>query len=413
MRWPSVQKGAVNLLLPVFLIYVVGLLMIFDASSGEIVDLSSEPFAKIETALYEDKAIDEDISSPIECRHFVSSVSSFAKGPSGKSPVSGFLRQLTWGIVATVALVIVVRVGWGAIFTYSSTLYWLSVVLLVVVFIPGIGICANGSHRWVGFRSVYLQPSEFVKIILPAYFIQQCSQDPSIYEKFSSFVRLLGKVCIAVALIALEPNNGTAGVIALMIGVLTLIMGIPCRFWLIPLCCIAAGLAFFAATSSHVQRRLTTYLHPEADLRGKGHQPYQAKIAAGSGGLFGKGPAKSMQKLSYLPEAQNDYIAAIFAEEFGFLGITILLSVYAWFLYEVMRIVSKVESTEAFCWGMSLLYLFSFQTFMNLGVVSGLLPSTGLNLPFFSQGGSSLVANFVGLGLIITMILPRRSRLSA
>jgi cell division protein FtsW len=257
---------------------------------------------------------------------------------------------------------------------------------------------------------MHIQPSEFVKIILPAYFIQQCSVDTSIFEKFSSFVRLLGKVFIPVALIALEPNNGTAGVIALMIGVLTLIMGIPCRFWVVPLCAIAVGLVVFAVGSSHVQKRLVTYLHPEADLKGKGHQPYQAKIAAGSGGLLGRGPAKSMQKLSYLPEAQNDYIAAIFAEEFGFLGIATLLSVYAWLLYEVMRIVSTTESMEAFCWGMSIFYLLSFQTFMNLGVVSGLLPSTGLNLPFFSQGGSSLVANFLGIGLIITMVSSQKTR---
>ena len=368
----SVKKSALNLILPVFLIYVVGLLMIFDASSGEIVDLASS-----------------------------------------KSPLAGFVKQLTWGVIATVGLVFVVKLGWRSIFSQASVLYWFFVILLALVFVPGIGVCANGARRWIGFRSMYVQPSEFVKIILPAYFIQQCAVDPSIFEKLSSFVRLLGKVSIPVALIALEPNNGTAGVIALMIGVLTLILGIPCRFWLIPLCCVAVGLVVFAAGSSHVQKRLNTYLHPEVDLKGKGHQPYQAKIAAGSGGLFGRGPAKSMQKLSYLPEAQNDYIAAIFAEEFGFFGIGILLSVYAWLLYEVMRIVSGTESTEAFCWGVSIFYLLSFQTFMNLGVVSGLLPSTGLNLPFFSQGGSSLLANCLAIGLIITMVPPQRSRVPA
>lgn len=358
----SVQKNALNLILPIFLIYTVGLLMIFDASSGEMVDLSSN-----------------------------------------KSLISAFIKQLVWGGVAMVGLHAAVQLGWRSVFSHISILYWVLVVLLILVFVPGIGVCANGSHRWIGFRALHIQPSEFMKIILPAYFIQQCISDPSVFQKFSSFVSLLGKVAIPVVLIALEPNNGTAGVIALMIGFLTVMMGIPSRFWLLPLCCAAVGLVIFALSNNHVQHRLRTYLHPESDLRGKGHQPYQAKIAAGSGGVFGKGPAQSMQKLSYLPEAQNDYIAAIFAEEFGFLGVVSLLSVYAWLFYEVLRIVSSTQIPEAFFWGMSIFYLLAFQTFMNLGVVSGLLPSTGLNLPFFSQGGSSLVANVLGIGLVITM----------
>jgi cell division protein FtsW len=365
-------KRSLNLILPVFLIFMAGLLMIFDASSGEIVDLASS-----------------------------------------KNLWSSFVRQLVWGGLATFCLLFVVKVGWETFFTHITTLYWIFVALLVFVFVPGLGVKVNGACRWVGVGPLHIQPSEFIKIILPAYFIRQCSTDPSIFQNFSSFAKLLAKVFIPVALIALEPNNGTAGVIALMIGVLTLVLGIPSRFWLMPLCLCAVGLVVFALSNSHVQYRLKTYLHPELDLKGKGHQPYQAKIAAGSGGIFGKGPAKSMQKLSYLPEAQNDYVAAIFAEEFGYLGIVVLISVYLWLLYEVMQIVSATEVSEAFCWGMSIFYLLAFQTFMNLGVVSGLLPSTGLNLPFFSQGGSSLVANLVGIGLIITMVSPSKNRVLA
>jgi cell division protein FtsW len=362
MSLSAYQKSSWNLLLPVFLIYVVGLLMIFDASSGEIVDLASS-----------------------------------------RSPFAGFLKQLVYGLLATIVFLMVLAITWRPIFAKIEAIYWFFVILLILVFVPGIGVCANGARRWIGFASIHIQPSEFIKIFLPAYFIHQCNKQKQIYERFSAFALLLGKVFIPVFLIALEPNNGTAGVIALMIGVLTLIMGLPWRFWLIPLLVLAGGLVIFASTNNHVQHRIMTYLHPELDLKGKGHQPYQAKIAAGSGGLFGKGPAKSMQKLSYLPEAQNDYIVAIYAEEFGFCGIMLLLFVYGWLIYEVARIVSQTECKESFCYSMSLLYLLSFQTFMNFGVVSGLLPSTGLNLPFFSQGGSSLVANLLGIALLKTM----------
>ena len=182
---------------------------------------------------------------------------------------------------------------------------------------------------------------------------------------------------------------------------MTILSGIPFRFWILPLLCALMGLCIFAASSPYVRQRISSYLNPEQDIKGKGHQPYQAKIAAGSGGLFGKGPAKSMQKLSYLPEAQNDYIAAIYAEEFGFVGMIFLLGAYLWLFYEVWKIVASIQESVPFLWGIGVLFLLSFQAFMNLGVVSGLLPSTGLNLPFFSQGGSSLVANFIGVGLLL------------
>lgn len=349
-------------LFPVLILYTTGLIMIFDASSGEIVDLAL-----------------------------------------GKSQFAAFFRQIVWGGCSIIAAYTSYKIGWQRIISNSPWLFAAIVVTLVLVFVPGIGICANGARRWLGFRGVYVQPSEFAKIILPAYFIYVCVHEKEVFSRFSSFLQLLAKVSLPVMLIILEPNNGTAGVLILLIGVLTVVTGIPSRFWLIPLCTSLCCLLIFAANSTYVQKRISSYMNPEADIRGKGHQPYQAKIAAGSGGLFGKGPAKSMQKFSYLPEAQNDYIAAIFAEEYGFVGICALLSLYLWLLFEILKILRATQDPRAFCWGMSLYFLLGFQTFMNLGVVSGLLPSTGLNLPFFSQGGSSLVANSISMGLLMNM----------
>ena len=364
------SSGVPSLVFPVLLIYVTGLLMIFDASSGEVVELAL-----------------------------------------GKSQFVGFLRQLIWGIAGIVAAIAAYRIGWRAFFVRSRMIYIVLLVLLCCVFIPGIGVGANGARRWVGWHGFVIQPSEFVKIFLPAFFISYCGEHPLVYKKFSEFLKLLGLAGASILLIVVEPNNGTAGVVALVLGVLTIIVGIPTRFWALPLCLAAISLGLFAVSSEYVQRRLSTYLHPDSDIKGKGHQPYQAKIAAGSGGLFGRGPAKSMQKLSYLPEAQNDYIAAIFAEEFGFIGVVALIGTYLWFFRLLWELVRRTTVPEAFCWGMALLFLMVFQTFMNLGVVSGLLPSTGLNLPFFSQGGSSLVANCIGLGLLVNMAEKREEAL--
>jgi len=197
-----------------------------------------------------------------------------------------------------------------------------------------------------------------------------------------------------------EPNNGTAIVIATTLIVLCCLACIPFRYWALPLIAFTCIGTLFAMHLPYVTARVNVYLHPELDLKGKGHQPYQAKIAAGSGGLFGKGPGNSWQKLSYLPEAQNDYIAAIYAEEFGYLGMFVLILCYMALGLLGFKIAFAARVPGAFFYAAAITFLLCFQAFLNLGVVSGLLPSTGLNLPLFSQGGTSLMANMMGISLL-------------
>ena len=182
-------SGVPSLFFPILLIYATGLLMIFDASSGEVVDLAL-----------------------------------------GKSQFVGFIRQLVWGAAGIAAAFFAHRVGWRFFFDRSWTIYAILLGLLCCVFIPGIGVGANGARRWVGFHGFVIQPSEFVKILLPAFFIRYCYDHPLVYKQFSDFLKLLALAGASVLLIVVEPNNGTAGVIALVIGVLTIIMGIPHSF---------------------------------------------------------------------------------------------------------------------------------------------------------------------------------------
>jgi cell division protein FtsW len=153
----------------------------------------------------------------------------------------------------------------------------------------------------------------------------------------------------------------------------------------------------------HVSSRIKVYLHPELDIRGRGHQPYQAKIAAGSGQLLGKGLGESMQKLNYLPEARSDYLAAIYAEEFGFVGVLGLISLYLVITFAGFFIAIKARDKIGFYLALIMTFLISFQAFLNLGVVSGLLPSKGITLPFFSQGGTSLIVNLMALFLVLSV----------
>lgn len=317
------------------------------------------------------------------------------------------LKQLLYALSGMFIGWITYRVGYRNLLVYSQPLLVLFTFLLVLTLIPGIGREVNGSRRWLHLAGFSFQPSEFVKYLVPAFFINRVIQFQDRELAFVEFLKLIGLAAIPIFLVLIEPNNGTAGVMGLTVIMLCFVMRIPFKYWAWPLLAAMLVLGTFASQLPYVSARLKVYLHPELDLKGKGHQPYQAKIAAGSGQVWGKGPGNSLQKLSYLPEAQNDYIAAIYAEEFGFVGVISLISLYLILLSCAFAIIYEAKDQGAFFIGTTALFLICFQAFLNLGVVSGLLPSTGLNLPLFSQGGSSLMANMVGLSLLLNISQPK------
>jgi cell division protein FtsW len=350
-----------QLVLAVSILYVLGLVMIFNTSSAEALDL-------------------------------------FLQG----STHHALLKQLFYGILGICGAYGLYQLGHKWLIEKSPIILAGATILLVCVFIPGLGISANGARRWVNIFGMSLQPSEFVKYIAPAYFIYRLQKIEGSLQ-LKAFAAIVAVIAIPIGLILLEPNNGTAAVVCSVIAVVCFLAKVPFRFWAIPFLCFVFIGAIFAMQLPYVSRRIQVYLHPELDLRGKGHQPHQAKIAAGSGGLFGKGPGKSLQKLSYLPEAQNDYIAAIFAEEFGFAGMLLLCLLYGWLGICSFGIALGAKDQESLYLAAVVSFLFTFQAFLNLGVVCSLVPSTGLNLPFFSQGGSSLLANVAGVGLLLSI----------
>lgn len=298
--------------------------------------------------------------------------------------------------------------GYQRLIAWSPYLFVIFVILLVMTLIPGIGREVNGSRRWIGLAGFSFQPSEFVKYVLPAFFIYRLLAIDPTELSFKEFCKLGAILAIPILLILVEPNNGTAGVIGLSVLVMCVLSRIRFKYWALPLSILIVIGGISAFHLPYVTARINVYLHPELDLKGKGHQPYQAKIAAGSGQLLGRGPGNSLQKLSYLPEAQNDYIAAIYAEEFGFVGVVGLILVYMIIGYSGFYIAHTAVDRGGFYLAAVITFLICFQAFMNLGVVSGLLPSTGLNLPFFSQGGTSLMANIMGVGLLLNIATGRK-----
>ncbi len=349
------------LLISVIILVVLGLSMVFNTSSAEVLDRSLS-----------------------------------------KSLNHALVKQLLYAVLGAVLAVGVWFLGYQEILRLSGYFLIGGAVLLVLVFVPGIGQHINGAHRWLGIGSYSFQPSEFVKYLIPIYFIHALSQRKAPID-FKSLVILLAKLAIPIGLILIEPDNGTVVIIMAALVALFILTKVKWLYWGLPLLILTILGGAVAFQMPHVHDRIRIYLHPELDLMGKGHQPHQAKIAAGSGGVLGRGLGESMQKLDYLPEARSDYIAAIFGEEFGFIGICLLITLYMAIGYFGFSIAASSQNLSAFYTAAILTFLICFQAFLNLGVVSGLLPSKGTNLPLFSQGGSSLLANFMVICIILNI----------
>jgi cell division protein FtsW len=355
------NKKGLCLLIAVSLIFAMGLLMVFNTTAAEILD----------------RSLDKNIHHAL-------------------------IKQILYAIVGGAFAYIVWTIGYQTLLKLSGPILIFFTFLLVLVFLPGIGLQINGAHRWINVFGNSFQPSEFVKYLVPMYYIHRVSSTKGAFG-FKQFIQLMAILCVPLALILVEPDNGTVAIILATMITLFILTRLRWVFWALPLLVLVTVGGVVASQMSHVPDRIRIYLHPELDLQGKGHQPHQAKIAAGSGKLLGKGFGESVQKLNYLPEARSDYIAAIFAEEFGFAGMLSLISLYVIIGFVGFSIALSCKDIEGFYFASVLIFLLCFQAFLNMGVVSGLLPSKGTNLPFFSQGGSSLLANFMAMSLLFNI----------
>ena len=328
-------------------------------------------------------------------------------------PDFAMMKQISYSLIGLLLSAIVYALGYRKMIELAPIFYVGAIIFLALVFVPKIGMQINGAHRWMNFGGVSLQPSEFVKVILPLFYLNIIRKRDTDLS-FWSFVKWQIPLMVPIFMIIVEPDNGTAAILLTTLVVLFFLTRIKWFYWVIPITIVGISAITLAFNMKHARDRIYVYLHPEADLLGRGHQPYQAKIAAGSGGVFGRGLGESLQKLNYLPEARSDYIAAIFAEEFGFVGMSCLILLYVIIALLGFRIASASSDIWGYYLGSIFTFIIAFQAFLNLGVVSGVLPSKGTNLPFFSQGGSSLWSNMIMVATLInihmTTIRERRSK---
>jgi cell division protein FtsW len=279
----------------------------------------------------------------------------------------------------------------------------ISLLLLAVVLVPGVGQTVNGSQRWIGAGFMQFQPSEVAKVALVLYGAHMLASRPKRIRNLQGLAPFLVVVGLALALIAMQPDLGTAMVSTFAICCLLLGAGVRPRT-LAPLA-LLAGLAVLLviAANPYQQERLTGFLNPGADPGGAGFQGIQASIALGSGGIFGVGLGESVQKAFYLPEAHTDMIAAVLGEEAGFAGMFVLIGLFAIFGYAGFRAAHRARDRYGKLLAAGLTSMILAQAAINLFAVLGLAPLTGVPLPFVSYGGSSLIVTLTAAGLILNV----------
>lgn len=309
-------------------------------------------------------------------------------------------RYLVSAAIGLFLLSFLTRRGVGAVRQLSPVLLAIAFGGLVLVLVPGFGIEVNGARRWIGAGAFQIQPSEIGKLALILYASAFLASKPERARTLGG-VRPVLLVGAAVAgLVVIEPDLGTAIVCSLALAAVLVAGGVKIRH-LVMIGGALAGLALlFALSEPYRRERLVTFLDPWADSGGSGFQSVQAMIAIGSGGPFGVGLGESVQKLFYLPEAHTDMILAVIGEELGFAGITFVLFLYGMIAYAGLQSARKAKDIYSKLLAAGITSVILSQAVVNFFAVLGLLPLTGVPLPFISYGNSSLIVLLAAMGLL-------------
>lgn len=312
---------------------------------------------------------------------------------------SGQLTFILLGILFA-ALVAYSRFSFWVKYGVYVHLFW--IIILAMTFIPGLGIEAKGAHRWLNIFGLNMQPGEIIKytLILSSMLYFENFAKFNLVEKIQYGIPLAAPLLILIK----QPDFGTFIVCFLVISFVCYLSSFPRKyFYGIFTTGIAVGTGLLFLKAYRIER-LLTYLDPWKNPKTSGFQIIQSFLAFANGGIFGQGLGNSNEKLFYLPEAHNDFIFSVIGEELGLLGVTLMVGLFITFIYLGFKIAVRMKNRWAFIVISTIIFTIGLQALLNMGVVLGLLPTKGLNLPFISYGGSSLISNFFGVGLILSAV---------
>jgi len=312
------------------------------------------------------------------------------------------LRYVGFGALGVVVMHVLSRRGLDTVRKATPLLLAISFVLLLAVLLPGVGVEVNGAKRWIGAGALGFQPSELAKFALVLYGAELLGSKRRI-RSIRSAAPVIVVAAVMAMLVAVEPDLGTALVIAATTTALLVAAGVPLKHLGAAACIAVALIAIFALLEPYRRARLTTFLDPWAHAGGAGFQSVQGQIALGSGGLFGVGLGQSVQKIFYLPEAHTDFVLAVIGEEFGVLGVGVVLALYGMLAWAGMRAARAARGAYAKLLAAGLTSLILCQAALNVFAVLGLAPLTGVPLPFISYGPSNLIVLLAAMGLLLNI----------
>lgn len=316
-----------------------------------------------------------------------------------------FIKQLIWTIIGFILMIYISFINLEKIRDKISIIMISTIILLIVtLFMPPI----QGAKRWIPLKIMNLQTSEIAKVAIIIYIAHFIDKNYSKLTKIKTLIKPFIVLSIVTVLIAIQPDIGTPIVIFTTALISFFISGLNLRYILVPILFSIPLIIFELYRHPYRIERIKAFLNPWQDVHGKSFQLVQSLAAIGSGWWFGKGPGNSIMKLKYLPESHTDFIFPIIAEETGFIGVVTIVVLFLLFFIRAVLISKKTSSVFLSILSFSSAFLITFQAFFNIAMSSGLLPTKGLPLPFFSYGGSSIIVNMLLVGIILNVSMRRR-----
>jgi rod shape determining protein RodA len=317
-------------------------------------------------------------------------------------------KQVLWAVIGIALMLAVMVVDYHVLFDIAPILYGIGIVLLLYLMIFG-RLTAN-VRSWIHIAGFQFQPSEFMKIFTALMLARFFDSNDRAYLDMRSFAMAMGIIALPVGMIIIQPDFGTAASFFPLIAVAMFFGGIRAKVWvaMILAALIAAPTAYFFFLKPYQRERIMIFLNPERDPLGTGYQVTQAKIAIGSGGIHGKGFMHGTQaKLEYLPARHTDFIFAVLGEEWGFIGVIIVLGLYLFMVFQALTFAKHARDRGGTFLIICLISFVIFHVLINVAMQIGILPTTGIPLPLISYGGSSTMMFFIAIGLIANVDMRR------